>query len=155
MYEELEGKEFSNSEKIDIICQTNGIKNKEEVHPAGIFILPKNEDFLSYTPLKNHRVKNCLLDKVTHFDFHDLYDTITKINLLGYKPMEHLALAEKYTGINRNEIDLTSPEIYSLFRNSDALGIDSDEPGTLGIPEFSVKVVKEILKDMNELAKEN
>lgn len=118
------------------------------MHPAGIFILPKNEDFLSYTPLKNHRVENCLLDKVTHFDFHDLYDTITKINLLGYKPMEHLALAEKYTGINRNEIDLTSPEIYSLFRNSDVLGIDSDEPGTLGIPEFSVKVVKEILNQV-------
>lgn len=148
LYEELEGKEFSDSEKIDIICQTNGIKNKEEVHPARIFILPKNEDFLSYTPLKNHRVENCLLDKVTHFDFHDLYDTITKINLLGYKPMEHLALAEKYTGINRNEIDLTSPEIYSLFRNSDVLGIDSDEPGTLGIPEFSVKVVKEILNQV-------
>ena len=148
LYEELEEKEFSDSEKINIICQTNGIKNKEEVHPARIFILPKNEDFLSYTPLKNHRVENCLLDKVTHFDFHDLYDTITKINLLGYKPMEHLALAEKYTGINRNEIDLTSPEIYSLFRNSDVLGIDSDEPGTLGIPEFSVKVVKEILNQV-------
>lgn len=149
MYQEITKTKFSDSEKTDIICQMQGIKCVEKIHPAGIFVLPENNDFLSYTPLETYSVNDCLVDKITHLDFNDLHDVITKLNILGYNPLEQLRLLENYTGVSRKEIDINSTEIFSLFKDSHILGIDSEEPATLGLPDFGNRIIRDILKKIN------
>lgn len=149
MYQEITKTKFSDSEKIDIICQMQGIKCVEKIHPAGIFVLPENKDFLCYTPLETYSVNDCLVDKIAHLDFNDLHNTITKFNVLGYNPLEQLRLLENYTGVSREEFDINSPEIFSLFKDSHILGMDIEEPATLGLPDFGNRIIRDMLEKTN------
>lgn len=149
MYEEITQTKFSDSERIDIICQMQGTKCEEKIHSAGILVLPVNKDFLSYSPLETYSVKDCLVDKITHLDFNDLHNIITKFNILGYRPLEQLRLLEKHTGISTKEMDINSPELYQIFKDSHILGMDIEEPATLGLPDFGNRIIRDMLKKTN------
>lgn len=80
-------------------------------------------------------------DNVPHYA-----DETCEIDILGFVPLEILNLLQKYTRISLMDVDITDSKIYDLFLNSRVIGIDSDEPATLGIPEYGTKFVRDILK---------
>lgn len=79
-------------------------------------------------------------------NYKNLNTDICKIDILGFVPLEILSLLKKYTGIFPKDIDINNPEIYKLFTDSCSIGIDSDEPATLEVPEFGTKYVRDIIK---------
>ena len=73
---------------------------------------------------------------------------ISNVNILDYVPLEMLLLLEKHTGISYKNVNFNDPKIYELFSNSRVIGIDSDEPATIGIPEFGTEFVRNIIKEI-------
>ena len=81
-----------------------------------------------------------------NIDIHFPNDAHSKVNVLGFVPLEVLSRLCKRTGISPNDIAINNSEVYELFVNSCSIGLDSNEPATYGIPEFSTDFVREILK---------
>lgn len=69
-----------------------------------------------------------------------------KTDILGFVPLEILSLIQKYTKTSIKDIDFTDSKIYQLFTGSYVIGINSDKPATLGIPEFGIKFVCDIIQ---------
>ncbi|MEG2857966.1 MAG: PolC-type DNA polymerase III, partial [Clostridia bacterium] len=87
----------------------------------------------------------------THFDYHSIHDNILKLDLLGHDDPTIIKMLEDLTGINARAIPLDDPETMSLFTSIAALGIKEDpilgKTGTVAIPEFGTKFVREMLLD--------
>lgn len=71
---------------------------------------------------------------------------ISNVKILGYIPLETLLLLEKTTGVSYKNVNISDPKIYELFLDSRSIGIESDEPATIGLPEFGTKYVRNIIK---------
>ena len=69
-----------------------------------------------------------------------------KVNIIGFIPLDILTRLYQSTGISPKNIDITDLKIYELFLDSHSLGIDSDEPATCGVADFSADFVREILE---------
>lgn len=76
---------------------------------------------------------------------------ISNVNILGFVPPEMFLLLEKYTGVSYKDVNLNDSKIYELFADSRVIGIDSDEPATIGIPEFGTEFVRGIIKQAKPL----
>lgn len=87
-----------------------------------------------------------LIEQVLNSKSQNLNANICKTDILGFVPLEILSLLKKSTGVSLKDINIKDPEIYKLFVDSRSIGIDSDEPATLGIPEFNIKYVRNIIK---------
>ena len=145
MYQEKTDHEFDEKLANSIIANIDGVKRKEVIHPCGVFILPEGKGACDYTPTESID-DGSPIKRATHFDFHSLHDNIYKIDVLGVVDLEILALLEKYTGVSSKDIDVNDPNIYWLFKGSNIIGIDSDEPATIGLPEFDSDFVRSIIK---------
>lgn len=97
------------------------------------FVLTANKSSIIIERSIDHKNKN-------------LNVAVCKIDLLGFVPLEILSLLKKYTGIDSKDIDINDPKIYKLFVDSRTIGINSDEPATLEVPEFGTKYVRDIIK---------
>lgn len=146
MYQETNDQKFEQKLADSIIINIDGVKRQESIHPGGVFILPEGKDACDYTPTKtlnNHSP----IKKKTHLEFHSLHDNIYKADILGFIPLEILSLLEKYTGVSAKDININDSELYQLFKDSRIIGIESDEPATIGIPEFDSDFVRNIIKE--------
>lgn len=147
MYEEVTGVEFDYEHSEIIKYKIDNIKRKEGVHPCGVFIIPEGTEICDFTPINtietNDRIKKC-----SHFSFHALQDCIYKADILGFIPLEILYRLQKLTGTSQQDIDFNDPKLYELFKDSRSIGIDSDKPATLGIPEFETEFVRNMIKQI-------
>jgi len=147
MYEEVTGVEFDYEHSEIIKYKIDNIKRKEGVHPCGVFIIPEGTEICDFTPINtietNDKIKKC-----SHFSFHALHDCIYKADILGFIPLEILYRLQKLTGTSQQDIDFNDPKLYELFKDSRSIGINSDEPATLGIPEFETEFVRNMIKQI-------
>lgn len=146
MYQETTDHEFDEKLANSITANVDGVKRKEAIHPCGVFILPEGKEACDYTPTA--RVDDgSPIKRKTHLDFHSLHDNIYKTDVLGVVHLEILSLLEKYTGVSAKDININDSELYQLFKDSRIIGIESDEPATIGIPEFDSDFVRNIIKE--------
>lgn len=145
-YELTQNISFNDEEKSGFVSKITGIKVRDGMHPGAVMIIPDNMEFEDFTPLN----QSFTMQSTTHFDFHSLYNTILKQDILGYAPLDLLLELEKTTGKTTNDVEFDDPKIYELFRNGD----------TDGILEFESDFVKDLLivtqpQNFNDLVKIN
>lgn len=150
-YLDSKGAEVSSSEVNRLVNGCLGVKRTTGQHPGGLMILPKGRDIHEFTPVQypaDDKNKNIL---TTHFDYHSISGRLLKLDLLGHDDPTVIKMLEDLTGIDARLIPLDDKKTMSIFTSTEALGIDPkdiDMPvGTLGIPEFGTKFVRQMLLD--------
>lgn len=145
MYEEVTGVEFDYEHSEIIKYRIDNVKRKESVHPCGVFIIPESREICDFTPTNTIETAD-KIKKCSHFSFNALHNYIYKADILGFIPLEILYRLQNLTGTSQQDIDFNDPKLYELFKDSRSIGINSDEPATLGIPEFETEFVRNMIK---------
>jgi DNA polymerase-3 subunit alpha (Gram-positive type) len=128
-----------------------GVKRTTGQHPGGIIVLPKGEDVNRFTPLQRPAEDTKSDIRTSHFDYHSIDASLVKLDLLGHDDPTAIKMLEDLTGTNAKTIPLDDAATLSLFSSSEALDLDysilSMDVGSLGIPEFGTKFVRQMLQD--------
>ena len=127
-----------------------GIRQTTGQHPGGIVVLPYGEDIDTFTPVQHPPKKDDII--TTHFEYHSFDHNLLKLDILGHRDPTMIKVLGDMIDIDPREIPLDAPEVMSLFQNTSALGITSEDidncpTGTLGIPEFGTDFVISMLVD--------
>ncbi|MBS4969067.1 MAG: PolC-type DNA polymerase III, partial [Lachnospiraceae bacterium] len=151
-YYEERGQHKRNCEIDRIVEGCTGIRRTTGQHPGGIIVLPIGEDINSFTPVQ-HPANDMNTDIITtHFDYHSIDANLLKLDILGHDDPTMIRMLEDLTGLDAQTIPLDNPEVMSLFKSTEALGIRPEDIGgcplgCLGIPEFGTDFVIQMLLD--------
>jgi len=151
-YYEERGIHKRNCEIDRIVQGCVGVRRTTGQHPGGIVVLPMGEEIYSFTPIQ-HPANDMTTDIITtHFDYHSIDHNLLKLDILGHDDPTMIRMLEDLTGIDAQKIPLDDPTVMTLFRDTSALGIDSEDIsgcplGSLGIPEFGTDFVIQMLID--------
>ena len=128
-----------------------GIKRTSGQHPGGVMIVPKYKDILDFTPIQYPADDKKSGVITTHFDYNAISGRILKLDILGHDVPTIIRMLGDLTGVDPTKIPLDEPKTMKLFTNTESLGITKDdincEVGTLGIPEFGTKFLRQMLID--------
>lgn len=128
-----------------------GIRRSTGQHPGGIVVLPIGEDINSFTPVQRPANDMTTDTITTHFDYHSIDHNLLKLDILGHDDPTIIRMLQDLTGLDPVTIPLDDPNVMSLFRSTQALGITPDQIdcplGALGIPEFGTEFVIQMLID--------
>ncbi len=128
-----------------------GIKRTSGQHPGGVMIVPKYKDILDFTPIQYPADDKNSGVITTHFDYNAISGRILKLDILGHDVPTIIKMLEDLTGVDPTKIPLDEPKTMNLFTSTESLGITKEdincEVGTLGIPEFGTKFVRQMLID--------
>ena len=129
-----------------------GVRRSTGQHPGGIVVLPLGEEINSFTPVQ-HPANDMTTDIVTtHFDYHKIDHNLLKLDILGHDDPTMIRMLEDITHLDAQTIPLDNPEVMSLFKSTEALGIKPEDIGgcplgCLGVPEFGTDFVIQMLLD--------
>ena len=141
-----------NSAEINrLVKGCTGIKRTSGQHPGGVMIVPKHKDILDFTPIQYPADDKKSGVITTHFDYNAISGRILKLDILGHDVPTIIRMLEDITGVDPTKIALDEARTMKLFTSCEPLGIsDKDfncKVGTLGIPEFGTKFVRQMLID--------
>jgi DNA polymerase-3 subunit alpha (Gram-positive type) len=143
---------ITNSARINqLVAGCTGIKRTTGQHPGGVMVVPKGRDIHEFTPFQHpadDKDKNVF---TTHFDYHSISGRLLKLDILGHDDPTVIRMLEDLTGVSAKTIPIDDPETMSLFTSTLALNIEPEsinsEIGSLGVPEFGTKFVRQMLMD--------
>lgn len=128
-----------------------GIKRSSGQHPGGVMIVPKYKDIYDFTPIQypaNDKESGVI---TTHFDYNAISGRILKLDILGHDVPTIMRMLEDITGFDPTTIPLDEAKTMKIFTSTEPLGITKEDincpVGTLGIPEFGTKFVRQMLVD--------
>lgn len=128
-----------------------GVKRTSGQHPGGIMVVPDYKDVHDFTPVQfpaNDKSSGVI---TTHFDYHAISGRLLKLDILGHDVPTIIKMLEELTGIDPQKISLDDEDTIKIFTSTETLKIvDKDfniEVGSLGIPEFGTKFVRQMLVD--------
>ncbi|NLJ79180.1 MAG: PolC-type DNA polymerase III [Tissierellia bacterium] len=128
-----------------------GVKRTSGQHPGGVMIVPDDKDIHDFSPIQypaNDREAGVI---TTHFDYDSISGRILKLDILGHDVPTMIRMLEGITGVNYGEIPLDDEKTMQLFTGIEPLDIREGDidlrVGTLGIPEFGTKFVRQMLID--------
>ena len=141
-----------NSAEINrLIKGCTGVRRTSGQHPGGVMIVPKTKDILDFTPIQypaNDKKSGVI---TTHFDYSAISSSILKLDILGHDVPTIIRMLEDMTGVVATNIPLDEKKTMKLFTSTETLGIRKEDincqVGTLGIPEFGTKFVRQMLID--------
>ncbi len=151
-YYEERGQNKRTCEINRIVSGCTGIRRSTGQHPGGIIVLPIGEDINSFTPVQ-HPANDMNTETITtHFDYHSIDHNLLKLDILGHDDPTMIRMLQDLTGIDPVAIPLDDPQVMSLFKNTDALGVTPSDImgcklGALGIPEFGTEFAMQMLID--------
>lgn len=128
-----------------------GVKRTTGQHPGGLMIVPRNNDIHNFCPVQ--RPANDMKSTITttHFDYHSISGRLLKLDLLGHDDPTVIRMLEDLTGVDAKKIPLDDKKVMSLFTSTEALNVTKEEinseVGSLGLPEFGTKFVRQMLVD--------
>jgi len=138
--------------EVDRLVQgCTGVKRTTGQHPGGIIIIPDYMDVYDFTPIQYPADDNSSEWKTTHFDFHSIHDNVLKMDILGHDDPTVIRMLQDLSGIDPKTIPTDDPEVMKIFSNTESLGVTPEQimcnTGTLGIPEFGTRFVRQMLED--------
>src|SRR5690554_1783481 len=114
-------------------------------------IVPEYKDIYDFTPIQYPADDKKSGVITTHFDYNSISGRILKLDVLGHDVPTIIRMLEEITGVNPREIPLDDKLTMELFTSSEPLNIKDEniklEVGTLGIPEFGTRFVRQMLMD--------
>ncbi len=139
-----------NPAEIDrLINGCTGIKRTSGQHPGGVMIVPRHKDILDFTPIQypaNDKTSGVV---TTHFDYNAISSSILKLDILGHDVPTIIKMLEDITGVIATEVPLDEEKTMKLFTSTEPMGISKEDincqVGTLGIPEFGTRFVRQML----------
>ena len=127
-----------------------GVRRTTGQHPGGIIVIPDDMDVFDFTPIQFPANDQESEWYTTHFDFHSIEDNVLKLDILGHDDPTMIRMLQDLSGINPEEIPLNDPDVMSLFKGTEVLGVTQEQiyskTGTLGVPEFGTPFVREMLE---------
>lgn len=140
------------SAEIDRLVQgCTGVKRTTGQHPGGIIVVPDYMDIYDFTPIQYPADDHNSEWRTTHFDFHSIHDNILKLDILGHDDPTVIRMLQDLSGIDPKTIPTDDPEVMKIFSGPEPLGVTEEQimckTGTLGIPEFGTKFVRQMLED--------
>lgn len=128
-----------------------GIKRTSGQHPGGVMIVPDYKDIYDFTPIQYPADDKKSGVITTHFDYNAISGRILKLDILGHDVPSIIRMLEDMTGVDSTIIPLDEAETMKLFSGIEPLNILEEgltsKVGTLGIPEFGTKFVRQMLMD--------
>ena len=152
-YEEIYNEKFSIPyiEILQNYCV--GVKRTSGQHPGGVMVVPDYKDIYDFSPIQypaNDKKSGTL---TTHFDYHSISGRILKLDILGHDGPSIIKQLEEFTSTNGTDVPLDDKATMELFSGTKSLSCSLEEidcmTGTLGIPEFGTKFVRQMLIDTN------
>ncbi|WP_262430247.1 PolC-type DNA polymerase III [Paratissierella segnis] len=150
-YFEKKEMNVSNAEINRLVKGFLGIKRTSGQHPGGVMIVPKYKDILDFTPIQYPADDKSSGVITTHFDYNAISGRILKLDILGHDVPTIIRMLEDITGIDPTKIPLDETKTMKIFTSTEPLGIKPEDincpVGTLGIPEFGTRFVRQMLVD--------
>ncbi|KRF68192.1 DNA polymerase III [Bacillus sp. Soil768D1] len=134
-----------------LVAGCTGVKRTTGQHPGGIIVVPDYMDIYDFTPIQFPADDRTSEWKTTHFDFHSIHDNILKLDILGHDDPTVIRMLQDLSGIDPKTVPTDDPEVMKIFSSTESLGVTEDQimckTGTLGIPEFGTRFVRQMLED--------
>ncbi|QEK13623.1 PolC-type DNA polymerase III [Crassaminicella thermophila] len=128
-----------------------GVKRTTGQHPGGVMVVPNYKDVFDFTPIQYPANDSSSGVITTHFDYHSISGRILKLDILGHDVPTIIRMLQDITAVDPTKIPLDDPETVKIFTSLEPLNIIDDdfdcEVGSLGIPEFGTKFVRQMLVD--------
>ncbi|WP_316568521.1 PolC-type DNA polymerase III [Neobacillus sp. YIM B06451] len=128
-----------------------GVKRTTGQHPGGIIVVPDYMDIYDFSPIQFPADSATSEWKTTHFDFHSIHDNLLKLDILGHDDPTVIRMLQDLSGIDPKTIPTDDPEVMKIFSGTESLGVTEEQimckTGTLGIPEFGTRFVRQMLED--------
>ncbi len=150
-YFEQSGDNVNPAETNRLVKGCTGVRRSSGQHPGGVMIVPKHKEIFDFSPIQypaNDKDSGVI---TTHFDYDAISSQILKLDILGHDVPGIIKNLEDFTGVNPLDIPLDEKSTMSIFSSTEALNVDpkdiDSKVGTLGIPEFGTKFVRQMLVD--------
>ncbi|EMT46863.1 PolC-type DNA polymerase III [Anoxybacillus flavithermus] len=128
-----------------------GVKRTTGQHPGGIIVVPDYMDIYDFTPIQYPADDTSAEWRTTHFDFHSIHDNLLKLDILGHDDPTVIRMLQDLSGIDPKTIPTDDPEVMKIFSSTQSLGVTPEQimcnTGTLGIPEFGTRFVRQMLEE--------
>lgn len=150
-YFDKKEQDINQAEVNRLVKGCSGIKRTSGQHPGGIMVVPNYKDIYDFTPIQHPADDSSSGVITTHFDYNSISGRILKLDILGHDVPSIIKMLEDITKVDALGIPLDEPKTMKLFTSTESLGITKEdinsEVGTLGIPEFGTKFVRQMLVD--------
>lgn len=134
-----------------LVSKLSGVRRTTGQHPGGMVVIPENMEVFDFTPIQYPANDAASGTITTHFEYHALDDNLVKLDILGHDDPTMLRILEDLTGVSVTDIPLNDPATMSIFSSTEALGVTPEQigtpVGTLGVPEFGTRFVRQMLVD--------
>lgn len=140
-----------NAEVDRLVSGCTGVKRTTGQHPGGIIVVPNYMDIFDFSPIQFPADSQSSEWKTTHFDFHSIHDNVLKLDILGHDDPTVIRMLQDLSGIDPKTIPTDDPLVMKIFSGPESLGVTEEQimckTGTLGIPEFGTRFVRQMLED--------
>ncbi|MCA1066610.1 PolC-type DNA polymerase III (plasmid) [Rossellomorea sp. AcN35-11] len=150
-YEGDLGLRYRGAEVDRLVEGCTGVKRTTGQHPGGIIVIPDYMDVYDFTPIQFPADDQGSEWKTTHFDFHSIHDNVLKLDILGHDDPTVIRMLQDLSGMDPKDIPTDDEEVMKIFSGPQPLGVTEEQimckTGTLGIPEFGTRFVRQMLED--------
>ncbi|MFD2628419.1 PolC-type DNA polymerase III [Oceanobacillus kapialis] len=142
---------YKNAEVDRLVQGCTGVKRTTGQHPGGIIVVPEDKEIFDFTPIQFPADDRKSEWRTTHFDFHSIHDNLLKLDILGHDDPTVIRMLQDLSGIDPKTIPTDDEEVMKIFSGTESLGVTPEQiyckTGTLGVPEFGTKFVRQMLED--------